>query len=115
MESKDSKLVRWFPNFSLYENFIRLKMVLARLLLRTSVISPVASPAAFQKRWQATQSTVNLTVEVQRRVTEKRGQALLGGGEKRIETQHHKVCFKVGLNNLTYYCLNNPQVQITPE
>lgn len=92
MDCKDSKLNPYFRTDLIYENLLWLKMVLARLLLRSpSVISPFDSPLAFLKRWQATQSTVNLTVEVQRRVTDKRGKALLGGGEKRIETQHHKV------------------------
>lgn len=72
---------------------IRLFLSVSPLNLK-QITSPGASPVFFSRRFQSAQadaeSTIALTVQVQKKIQEKRDQSFQGGGPKRIDSQHKK-------------------------
>ena len=47
------------------------------------------------------------TLRVKQKIEEKRRDALLGGGQKRIDTQHRKVCHSFQLYDLDVYVIRH--------
>lgn len=56
---------------------------------------------ALRSARQSTMASVELTLDVKRRIEEVRQRALLGGGEQRIQVQHKKV----GFNFFANFCI----------
>lgn len=60
---------------------------LSRALIKTTLTSRQLVP---HKVWYATAGTTEQSLHVQQKIKETRAKALLGGGQKRIDTQHKK-------------------------
>jgi hypothetical protein len=62
-----------------------------KILCRNSLRLQLPATHFVSQRWQTSADTSAHTLAVRQKISEKKQKALLGGGEKRIQTQHKKV------------------------